>query len=84
MSKLREAAQAIVQCFDTHGFVPEHRIKALRDALAEPEPEYELWGALAGGPGARWPVEQIEELVWPDGTALYVRVERKKLERGQE
>ena len=37
MNKLREAAQAVVQCFDTHGFVLEHRIKALRDALAEPD-----------------------------------------------
>lgn len=35
MNKLREAAQAVVQCFDTHGFVLEYRIKALRDALAE-------------------------------------------------
>jgi hypothetical protein len=37
MNKLREAAQAVVQCFDTHGFVLEYRIKALRDALAEPD-----------------------------------------------
>lgn len=41
MNKLRGAAQAVVQCFDTHGFVLEYRIKALRDALrdalAEPD-----------------------------------------------
>jgi hypothetical protein len=36
--------------------------------------EYELWGAVAGAPGGRWSVTQVNpEAVWPTGVALYVR-----------
>ena len=36
--------------------------------------EYELWGAVAGVPGGRWSVTQVNpEAVWPTGVALYVR-----------
>jgi hypothetical protein len=44
-------------------------------AKAEPEEyEYELWGAVAGAPGGRWSVTQVNpEDVWPTGVALYVR-----------
>lgn len=42
---------------------------------AEPEEyEYELWGAVAGAPGGRWSVTQVNpEAVWPTGVALYVK-----------
>ena len=112
MSKLRKAAQAVVGCMDTHGFVLQHRIESLRDALmqedaltcledthrqvaeelgkawpearadeadqqlcaADLDTEYELWGAVAGAPGGRWSVTQVNpEAVWPTGVALYVR-----------
>lgn len=38
--------------------------------------DVELWGRVTGGPGGRWAVEQIDGRVWPDGMALYVRVEK--------
>jgi hypothetical protein len=63
-------------------------IAALRDALADDrldemqslteseyrEPHYELWGRVTGGHGGRWAFEQFDSRVWPDGTALYVKV----------
>ena len=43
----------------------------------QPKPEeyeYELWGAVAGAPGGRWSVTQVNpRTVWPNGVALYVR-----------
>ena len=61
MSKLREAAQAVVGCMDK-----------------SEEYEYELWGAVAGAPGGRWSVTQVNpEAVWPTGVALYVRRVKK-------
>ena len=49
----------------------------LREEAAKAEPEeyeYELWGAVAGAPGGRWSVTQVNpEAVWPTGVALYVR-----------
>jgi len=104
MSKLREAAQAVVSIVTWRvDDVPPHleflkemvkAVKNLEDALAEDrldemqaltesdygEWEYELWGRVAGGPGSRWPVEQIDGRLWPLGTALYVRAEKKKKE----
>jgi len=78
MSKLREAAEELSRAW--RGASLSEMILAVHkmdDALAEPEPEYELWGTINGSPGGRWPVEQIEELVWPVGTALYVRRGKK-------
>ena len=41
------------------------------------EYEYELWGAVAGAPGGRWSVTQVNpEAVWPIGVALYVKVKK--------
>jgi len=90
MSKLREAAQAVAAA-ESMGELAA-ALDALRDALAEDalnemqslteseyrEPEYELWGRVTGGPGSRWPIEQIDGQVWPVGTALYVRVEKSE------
>ena len=43
----------------------------------KPEEEYELWGAVAGAPGGRWSVTQVNpEAVWPTGVALYVKVKK--------
>jgi hypothetical protein len=52
-----------------------------RMAADQPRPEeyeYELWGAVAGAPGGRWSVTQVNpEAVWPTGVALYVRRVKK-------
>ena len=95
MSKLREAAQAVVKTYlaepDEDGgysVLTMREIDALRDALAEDRlnemqrltgseylaPQYELWGRVTGGHGSRWPVEQFDGRIWPDGTALYVKI----------
>jgi hypothetical protein len=83
MSKLREAAQAVIDARDNYGYSPslQAAMNALREALAEPEPEpeYEPWGIIMGSPGGRWVTSQVEtSKIWPDGTALYVRVGEKK------
>jgi hypothetical protein len=74
MSKLREAAEAVLETFEAGELLDdlEAAIDALRDALAEDrldemqaltesdyrEPEYELWGIVTGGYGGRWPIQQ--------------------------
>lgn len=80
MSKLREAAQAVIDRWEspkwTHD-APHTRelIFALREALREPE-EYELIGTIDGTYAGRWMLAAFAEnaaAVWPDGTAVYVR-----------
>tara|TARA_R110002126_G_scaffold170180_1_gene319123 strand:- start:359 stop:622 length:264 start_codon:yes stop_codon:yes gene_type:complete len=87
MSKLREAAQAVIETFEAGALLDdlEAEIDALRDALAEDRlaedplaEEYALWGAVSGGPGGRWSVTQVNPSeIWPVGLALYVRREKK-------
>ena len=85
MNKLREAAQAVAKAYDDGEcwFEDAAIVDALRDALAEDrldemqrlteldygEWEYELWGRVTGGHGSG--------RIWPVGTTLYVRVEKK-------
>jgi hypothetical protein len=90
--KLRKAAQAVVKAYEDGEYIHKHFFRDLRDALAEDrldemqslteseyrEPEYELWGRVAGGHGSRWPVEQFDGRIWPVGTALYVQITRGK------
>lgn len=76
MSKLREAAQAVIAAKSTSDMVLA--MERLRDALAEDRWEYALWGTINGSPGGRWVSTQSHpNEIWPPGTALYVR-------RGQE
>lgn len=88
--KLRNAAQDVIDARENHGYSPalQEAMNALRDALADDrldemqslteseyrEPHYELWGRVTGGHGGRWAFEQFDSRVWPDGTALYVKV----------
>lgn len=78
MSKLREAAQAVIDTVDIHGvYRPEifEAFERLRDALDEDkDTEFELWGRVTGHRDSRWPVEQFDGQIWPDGTALYVKI----------
>jgi hypothetical protein len=94
MNKLREAAEAVVAAWDSTSTSEMFRaMPRLRKALAEDrldemqaltesdylEPQYELWGRVIGASGGRWPVVgQFDGRIWPVGTALYVRVGKKK------
>lgn len=75
--KVKEAAQAAVEAFDLHGYSPLtiKAIWALRDALAEPGVEDQMWQRLtqhqpfadARGFGAMWAVmcaKRTPETAW--------------------
>mgnify|MGYP001195730161 CR=1 FL=1 len=56
----------------------EDALVGLSESHQSEEYEYELWGAVAGAPGGRWSVTQVNpEAVWPTGVALYVRRVKK-------
>jgi hypothetical protein len=87
MNKIIDAALALIERWDTplwkNATHTAELIQALRESIRqlaeEPEEyEYELWGAVAGAPGGRWSVTQVNpEAVWPTGVALYVRRVKK-------
>lgn len=55
----------------------EHQQRMDADQTQPDEYKYELWGAVAGAPGGRWSVTQVNpEAVWPTGVALYVKVKK--------
>lgn len=78
MNKLREAAQAVVKAYEDgecwNDF--EAAVDALRDALAEPEPEYQLVGRFTGTLSGRFIFAPESNEIWPVGTALYAKTAR--------
>jgi hypothetical protein len=93
MSKLREAAQALLEAVEDEGVRGmDTAIKALRDALAEDALvclsnthqqldaalEYELVGRINGTYGGQWVFTSCDEAaIWPVDTAVYVRRVKK-------
>ena len=83
MNRLRQAAQAVVKAYlaepDEDGgysVLTMREIDALRDALAEPESEYELAGRFTGTLNGRFVFAPEDNKIWPVGTALYARIEK--------
>ena len=76
MSKLREAAQTLLEAVEDEGVRGmDTAIKALRDALVESESEYPLVGRFVGTLNGRFVFAPEDNKIWPVDTALYARIE---------
>jgi hypothetical protein len=79
MSKLREAAQAVCDRWESPKWAHDsihtsELIFALREALREDALEYELIGFVNGTYGGQWVFTSYDEAaIWPTDTAVYVR-----------
>jgi hypothetical protein len=85
MSKLRQAAEEVSRAWRKGLSLIEFilAVHAMEEALAEDrqakrdEYEYQLIGTIDGTYAGRWMLAALAEnaaAVWPDGTAVYVRV----------